>query len=512
MGAQLESAETVNHEDGTAYKLEAKQELYLLATTALIENQTYRSKDEQLSRLRELVSIIDDQKFVLQLAYYVRRKMNLRSVAVALLAEATKLVSEYDVNGKSLLRVYAPKILARADEPLELLSYWLDNVGDGSKSKFPNGLKRGVADIFSNLDEYALGKYWRGVSRKAKVKPKDLLRICHLGNSPSEEIKRKAMMVYNDQIPVPQTWETYISENGASAESWNAIAPQMGIMALTRNLRNFITKGASEALEYAISQMQNADVVANSKMLPFRWLAAMREVERLVYDGPYDEIADTSTKIAVSHALYQKTIDSLNQAVDLSVKNIEGWKGRTAIFVDVSGSMQSPISRNSSITCCDIATLLGAIAAKLSSEGEYVVGAFADSYKPVVLKSSDSVITNAKAITNVSVGYSTNAWEAFRSLCESGEKYDRVILLSDMQCYNSRNYGGHNVDHYWRVYRKSNPTSRLYSVDLQGYGTSPVKTEDNSVCLIGGWSERIFDYMDSVEDVDAAITEIERQW
>jgi len=505
------SSTTVNHEGATAYNLSPKKELYLLASTALIEPQFYQRSSHQLQRIKDLVKKVNDQRFVLQLAAYVRNKMNLRSVAIVLLAEASQLTPVYGAMGNSLLRMYVPKILVRADEPLELMAYWIDNIGDGKKNNLPNALKRGIADAIAQYDEYQLGKYWRGNSRKSKVKPKDVLRICHIGNNPDEKMKSKAQMVYSDTLPIPQTWETYISKNGSNKDNWNHIAPQMGIMALVRNARNFIQHGADEAINLLVEKLRSPEEIKRSRMLPFRWYAAWRELQAM-------------RRNEENRPVINRVCDALALALDLSVANIEGWKGRTAIFVDVSGSMSAPISKRSTVSCIDIACVLGAMAASLSTGGEYLVGAFACDYKPVNdLRVTDSILTNVDRIRNMEVGCSTNAHLAFLSMLENKQKFDRVILLSDMQCYNSRhshiamrNHADSNekIDFLWKQYRETiNPEARLYSIDLTGYGTSQTPENDPSVNLIGGWSERIFDYMSATEsDMQDVITEISEQW
>lgn len=492
---------TTNYEGGLAFTLTPELDLYMRCCASFLSGGAYRSEEQELAELREVIQKCD-RSFVLKLANYSRNSMNLRTIPQVLLAEASRLHSGDPAQPKRDVREYTPKILVRADEPLEVIAYLLNQYG--SKQRLANALKKGIADAIRNyvhvdqatgkMDLYALAKYWRGASRKkAAVSPKDLLRICHLGKKADPLMKEVASLVFNDALPVADTWETKASVEGTSTEMWNEMAPKMKIGALLRNLRNFEQHKAEKAIEHAVSVLTNPEVVQKSRQLPFRWWNAMRHVQ------------DTRLR------------DALAEAMDLSVDNIPKLPGVTAVFSDNSGSMSMyRLSNKSSLSCIDVAAVMTAIGAHLTT-GNSVVGAFACEFKRLPLSRRDSIIANADKIRHANVGGSTNAWKSIDYLLKEKLHVDRVLVFSDMQCYNSgvskSYYYDNQLGPKWREYVQTvNPNAMLYSVDLRGLGTSQFPEDDPNVVLLSGWSEQIFDFIANFEKRGTIIETIKRDW
>ena len=120
---------------------------------------------------------------------------------------------------------------------------------------------------------------------------------------------------------------------------------------------------------------------------------------------------------------------------------------------------------------------------------------FGDSAAFAKVNPADAMMTNINKMINLNVGHSTNAWAAFDLLLKGNHKVDRIILISDMQCYNSYG-GGHSVDSKWREYLvKVNPKAYLYSIDVNAYGTKTVPSTDGRAMSLFGWSDKLLDYM-----------------
>lgn len=470
-----------NPEGGLAFRPDPRLELYLRACTCLIEDRFYSKAADQLRELRAVIHQCD-RSYVLKLANYARNEMHLRTLPMILLAEASTMHSGSTNEAKSDVRHYVPKIVRRADEPGELLAYWISTLGAGTKAKLPNALKKGLSDALTRFDEYQLAKY----NRAAAVRLKDVLMLVHAKPDTPERAwlyKR----VLEDKLATPDTWEVAISTQGSRAETWNAIAPKMGIMALVRNLRNFEQHDAQDAMLHAIGVITDPERVRASKLLPFRWLAAEREVQSQVLK------------------------DALREAMNLSLANVPVWEGSTAIFVDLSGSMSSPLSRQSKLMYVDVASLMGAMATKLANAA-YLVGGFGESYADVPVSRHDSVLTNAAKIRHTAVGHSTNAWLTIESLRKRKKVFDRVLIFSDMQCYNT--YGGQqSLAEQWIRYRKEvNPKAMLYSVDLAGYGTLQFPQDDTGVVQLAGWSDRVLDLIGAYEDRRSVVDLIQEKY
>jgi hypothetical protein len=261
-------------------------------------------------------------------------------------------------------------------------------------------------------------------------------------------------------------------------------------MALLRNLRNILQADVSRAhIQNVCELLSNPDAVRKSKQFPFRFLSAYREISK---------IANGLTTLVMS---------ALEQAVTVSAEHINGFDYNTSVVIacDVSGSMQTPISKKSTVMNYDIGLLLGML---LKSRCQNVIsGIFGDTWKIVNLPNT-GVLSNVDAFykREGEVGYSTNGYLVIRDLLDNNRQVDKIMMFTDCQFWN---HGGNEFCDVWRQYKNRFPASKLYLFDLAGYGQAPVNTVEKDVYLIAGWSDRIFDILASLENGNNAIKEIE---
>lgn len=106
------------------------------------------------------------------------------------------------------------------------------------------------------------------------------------------------------------------------SEQWDWFIPEMGIFALLRNLRNFDKDGISEeSFRYVRDKLESPEVIAHSRLLPFRFLTAYLNVPSIRWGGP------------------------LERALTLSLPNVPVLPGKTLILIDMSASMHdNPLS------------------------------------------------------------------------------------------------------------------------------------------------------------------------
>ena len=114
----------------------------------------------------------------------------------------------------------------------------------------------------------------------------------------AKDEKQQALFdkIVQDELAIPYTWETELSALGqikfdsedlkkeAVKLKWEELifSNKLGYMATLRNLRNILEAGVSkEALNKVCGFLSDAKAVANSKQLPFRFLAAYRELKEL---------------------------------------------------------------------------------------------------------------------------------------------------------------------------------------------------------------------------------------
>jgi hypothetical protein len=159
--------------------------------------------------------------------------------------------------------------------------------------------------------------------------------------------------------------------------------------------------------------------------------------------------------------------------------------------------MHSNVSDKSKVQLIDIASLFSAISLHVAEDP--IVGAFGQTYATVPLSKRDSILTNMKKISDTNVGHSTNAWLAVDYLIKKKISVDRIMIFSDMQCYN--NYGTTGdlkslVDQYRRTI---NPRCYLYSFDVSSYGLLKIPERDPLTCPISGYSDNVFKFIPMFE-------------
>ena len=103
--------------------------------------------------------------------------------------------------------------------------------------------------------------------------------------------------------------------------------------------------------------------------------------------------------------------------------------------------------------------------------------------------------------------YATNGHLAINWLLDEGIKTDKLMFFTDMQMWDSRGDGGY-LEKSWKRYKQFNPDAHLYLFDLNGYGHSPVRLLGDDVTLIAGWSDKIFDVLNAVENGEDTLSQI----
>jgi len=489
----------MNYEGAKAYIMTPAEELYTAVVTTGLSNSTYEKGNERLNRIQSLITK-NDPEFVAKLAVYARKEMYLRSIPLVLTTELARQTSGTDLVSRTV-----DGVIQRADEITELLAYYqLANERTEVKklNRLSKQIQKGLVKSFNKFDEYQFAKY----NRKAEVTLKDALFLVH----PKAKDENQQVIfnkIVNDSLQTPYTWEVELSVLGqtrfaseaekksAFKNKWEELifSNKLGYMATLRNLRNILEAGVSpDAMSKVCRYLADEKAVKNSKQLPFRFLAAYRELKTI--DSPY----------------LPTVLEALEEAVLVSAKNIKGFGFDTSVVIaaDVSGSMQQPVSPKSKILLYDIGLLMSMI---LQSQCKNVTtGMFGDRWKRVSMP-KNSILRNVNEFykREGEVGYSTNGYLVIEDLISRRENVDKVMLFTDTQMWNS-NVNTHSFEKSWNRYKSINPNAKLYIFDLAGYGKQPLDVRKNDVYLIAGWSDKIFDVLNALEDRKSAVQMIEK--
>jgi len=179
------------------------------------------------------------------------------------------------------------------------------------------------------------------------------------------------------------------------------------------------------------------------------------------------------------------------------------------IASDVSGSMYSPISKNSLIQNYDIGLVLSMLLRNKSKN--VTTGIFGDRWEIVNLPESN-ILSNVQKLRKMEgrVGYATNGYLVIADLIARKQVMDKVFFFTDLQMWDSKNVGD-SLSKQWSLYKNTiAPNAQLYLFDLVGYGQSPISLKEKDVYLIAGWSDKVFDVLAAIENGGNAIAEIQK--
>ena len=453
------TAKTANKSGHAAYKMTDKEKLVTqVLTTFFNEPKYYGDNSGELMETAYAV-IAKEPEFVAKLAIYARTVFNMRSVSHVLCAMLANRVK-----GAGFVRTTIAKCCVRGDDITEILACYISMYG----KPIPNSLWRGLKDALKAAPPYAVAKY-QG-SDKA-VKMADAIKLCH--PKPGDVFKD----CIEETLPVPTSWETELSKGGNTKETWERLIAErkIGYMAALRNLRNMVNANPSN-IDEILSMIADPERVKKSRQLPFRFHTAYKQMKSAPNAG-------------------SKVLDALEDAMSASVANMPELPGTTVIAVDCSGSMTySPISRKSTATPMEIASVLGVCAAV--SADNAILYAFSDDAVKVNVSRRGGILAQSEGVyTSVYYHGGTNMHAPFDAMIRDGVRADRVIVLSDNEVNSRWNDPVQKVADEYR--RKTGSDCWVHAIDLQGYGTQQfhgAKTD-----IIAGWSERVLEFVPLAE-------------
>lgn len=479
------------HEGAPGYLRDAKSELFLLAVSNMVGEDTFYEtagvRDDRYTALVRQVAVADPE-WMARFLPWLRGEANMRSAPVVGALEATKAMLGAKVPGS---RGLVASVLRRADEPGEALAYWTSRYGRA----IPKPVKRGVADAIGRLyTERNLLKY-DTASRGFRFG--DVVDLVHptAGAPWQGELFRHALDRRHgreNHVPIElpmltanavlrtvaasepkvlvdagrlreagMTWEDVLSLAGSKldkAKLWEALIPSMGYMALLRNLRNFDEAEVPDAVaEQVAARLADPEQVAKSRQLPFRFYSAYRNAPSLRW----------------GHAL--------DKALSLATANVPAFGGRTLVLVDTSASMTTGrISAKSTVSPAQAAALFGV---SLAARGEQVdLHGFADGVFRHDVGKGASVLRELDRFIHRTgeVGHGTQLAASLRATYNG---HSRVVVISDMQTF--RDYGGSVTG----VVPAHVP---MYGFNLGGYQAAAMPTGSGTRHEIGGMSDATF--------------------
>lgn len=455
---------TPNMAGAPAHAQTPELELISLLLTSFAQDSFYKSADDTLPRIGQLVKQVDPY-FAAQAAVYARTVFGMRSITHVLASKLAPVAS-----GKPWAKDFYNKIVYRLDDMTEILAYH-----EAQGQKRSNAMLKGFAAAFDRFNGYQIAKY-KGEGKGFKLV--DAVNLVHPVPGPHNEETLEELV--KGTLKNTETWEAMLSVPGADkALVWKTLLNEqkLGYLALLRNLRNILQQ-APDSLPAAIAALTDPAFIKRSLIMPFQFVTALEEIEKLP--------GDSRARVVMV---------ALNKATDISCSNVPVFAGETLVVLDTSGSMTSQVNPRSKKTPAQIGALFAAVLVK-SCNADFMT--FNDHATYLNMNPSDSTITLAR-----SVKYTPSGTD-FRTIFNTAnKKYDRVIILSDMQGW----IGGIPASEVTNYRHRYSADPFIYSFDLQNYGT--MQFPQKKVFTLAGFSDKIFDVMRALEtDKNALINAV----
>lgn len=272
---------------------------------------------------------------------------------------------------------------------------------------FANQAKKGLAKAFHNFNEYKFAKY----DRDAAIKLRDVMFLCR--PKPENQYEQTLFKKVADRtLATPKTWEVLLSTGKDKKESWTKLITEgkIGGLAMLRNIANMRRASVDKkVIEEGLEKLKS------SMLMPLDFLKANRmnpEFSRQIED-----------------------------AMISSYANLPKLKGKTLFIVDVSGSMQAPMSAKSDFSRYDAACAMAMLAANQCEDYEIVCTAGNDyshtgAHKHIPYPQKGFGIFKQIHDTNAEIGGGGIFTRQCLEWCNDkfkGQKFDRIIVFSDSQ-------------------------------------------------------------------------------
>ncbi len=376
------------HEGGVAdaFQKPAVELERAVATCLLFENTFYEKGSDIADRIAGLCKSVPVEA-IAALAIRARNDYKLRHVPLFLCVQLAGLASG---RRDGLLRKTLASVIQRPDEMSEFIAqYW-----KSGKIPLSTQIKKGLREAFGEFSSYQLSKW----DRDAAVKLRDVMFMVH----PKPTVDRVGLyeQIASQSLPPADTWEVALSAGIDKKATWERllVEKKLGYIALLMNIRNMEQAGVDRfTVENAL--MEGAP---KSKALPFRFVSAAKHAP------------------AYAQALSDAMVKALAEAPKLT--------GLTALVVDVSGSMDAPISSKSDLQRLEAA---GALAVLLREVCESCrVFTFSDD---VVEVQNFRGLPMLGGIVNSQQHGGTYLAGALSTLKGYLPKLDRIIVVTDEQ-------------------------------------------------------------------------------
>ncbi len=312
----------------------------LLNACMLWEDNFYIDGESVAAAIQKLVHETSAEKCA-DLAIKARNEQKLRHAPLLVVREMARASKAH----KALVADTLFAVIQRPDEITEFLAiYWKDG-----KQPISAQVKKGLARAYNKFSEYQLAKW----NKDKDIKLRDVAFLTHVKAKDKDQGELIAKLVNKDHVPVatksgfkvankyrslaknfvrletPDTWEVALSGGADKKATFTRMLNEgtLGAIAVLKNLRNMTQAGVSnDVIKNGLAVMRT------ERVLPFRFITAAK----------YAPQFETELEAAMFRCL----------------AGAPKLLGRTAVIIDVSGSMGGKVSGKSELGRVDAAACI----------------------------------------------------------------------------------------------------------------------------------------------------------
>lgn len=532
-GKTMPAADTVNRAGGRAYQLGEKAALAQYAATGTFNDTFYSTGEAQVSEVIAIAAKVDPE-FIGKVAVYARTDGRMKDMPALLCAhlstrgpgglEVLKRIFPIVIDNGKMLRnffqimrsgVTGRKSLGTA--PKKLIASWFARKAPADIFRMSTGNDPSLADVLymsRSLDlgsperkafyAYLLDREYDFDSLPPLVKEYEVLK------------KNPGAATSLPRVPFEMLTGLPLEDSG-----WRLLAEQLSWTQLRMNLNTMARHNVFKSEKHVsmvATKLADPGLIEKARPFPYQllttYLSTIPDSEYQSFaSGWYAAPSDNKDKLDVPKAV----LNALHTAMEIATKNVPTIEGPIYVAVDVSGSMQSPVTgtragATTKTRAVDVAALIGATFLRKNPNGSELLPFSDNLFLRHGCIPQDSIMTNAQKLAKLGGG-GTNMTSAVEYLNKTKKTGNLIVVVSDCETWEDDSSYSIRLGHRgagttfaqaFSEYKSRNPKAKLVTINLQAGQTTQVQSTPD-VLNIGGFSDSIWEVIKNfVEGVPSA--------